>query len=267
MLPPLPFLFAIPFGAKNAYPNWQKANEFLEITLRSIFQQRDSQFNVVIACHDTPEIDKSLLSDPRLALLHCQLPVPHNKQDVLLDKGFKKLMMGHHFYNLLRQGVGGLLMFMDADDFVHRDLVSTCKESVATGEAPHGYIINKGYFLEDGRLRKHNKFNAACGSSGVIYFNRGDLPATEPVSVKDIDADTSYFNQFKAIKTWGETAGNANRPLAECPLRAVVYRRHSWSMSEQYFHMPLKTRILNKLRHFKDGVPLTPDIRATFGIL
>jgi hypothetical protein len=127
---PEPFTFGMAFVPRATARNWPLAQALLGLTLTSIRAQTDPDFRVVILGHDRPATLPD--DDPRVEFLEADWPAeapgPHNA-----DSGRKK----HAINDLLLARGGGLLMFVDADDWVDRDLVATARAvSPPTTSAP-----------------------------------------------------------------------------------------------------------------------------------
>jgi hypothetical protein len=104
-------------------PQLALAQALLGLTLTSIRAQTDPDFRVVILGHDRPATLPD--DDPRVEFLEADWPAeapgPHNA-----DSGRKK----HAINDLVLERGGGLLMFVDADDWVDRDLVSSARGAI-----------------------------------------------------------------------------------------------------------------------------------------
>ena len=110
-----PFTFGIPLIARSATRNWPLVEALLDLTLTSARNQTDQDFHIVIAGHDRPDV---LLDDGRTEFIAANWPAEAVRADNL-DSGRKK----HAINELVHERGGGLLMFLDADDWV--DMISS----------------------------------------------------------------------------------------------------------------------------------------------
>jgi hypothetical protein len=153
------------------------------------------------------------------------------------------------------QVVGGYLMFLDADDLVHRELVSY----VLSQQHPHGYLLKYGYELNarTNTVRRVKNFDQICGSCAVLRFEPDDLPLTQDKS-QDI-----YFNQFRNHKLWSRVAADHNRPLAEIPFEAAMYVRNT---GENYTEQLSKPSLKQKLLSLFSDISVDERIRKDFAL-
>ncbi len=120
--------FGIPLISRQAARNWDVITRLFNNTLASIFNQSNGNFKVLVACHDIPTIDPSYKS--KTEFLPVDAPIPVTNAERMSDKGKKKQALAKRLHEL----GGGYLMFLDADDLVHRELVSY----VLSQQHPHG---------------------------------------------------------------------------------------------------------------------------------
>lgn len=163
-----PFFFGIPLIARAASEDWGLVDRLLRLTLRSVLAQTDGDFRVVLAGHDVPPCWAEL-ADDRFVLLQADWPVaaPTLAND---DGGAKKWRIGEH----VRRRGGGLLMLLDADDWVDRELVGAARAGIGPGDV--GGLVAGGYAYDwrSGRGAVipvghgfDNPFHELCGSSTV----------------------------------------------------------------------------------------------------
>jgi hypothetical protein len=166
MPPPEPFTFGIALIPRASAQNWPLVEALLDLTLSSVRAQRDPDFRVVIAGHDRP---RSLPADPRVAFLEvdwpAQDPGPHNA-----DSGRKK----HAISEFVLDRGGGLLMLLDADDWVDIHLVEAARTRI--GQDHVGGLIDRGLITDFRTLRAatlphphvfDGEFHRICGSSSI----------------------------------------------------------------------------------------------------
>ncbi|WP_132254066.1 glycosyltransferase family A protein [Methylobacterium segetis] len=161
-----PFTFGIPLIAREAAADWPLVTALLGLTLASAAAQTDRSFRIVIAAHDEPPLP--CLAD-RTTILAADWAAADVRADNL-DSGRKKHAIARH---VLAQG-GGLLMFLDADDWIDRHLVEIARATIPP-DALGGYIA-EGFAADVRSLRAtplpdpeifDGAFHRLCGSSIV----------------------------------------------------------------------------------------------------
>lgn len=168
---PEPFTFGIPLIARASARSWPIVETLLGLTLASVRAQTDQDFRVIVAGHDRPDLplgDAVFLQADWAA----EAVRPNN-----LDSGRKKHAIQDH---VLASG-GGLLMFLDADDWVDIRLVEAARAGI--GPDHLGGFIPAGYATDLRRMRAapipHPRifagaFHRVCGSSTVARLRPGD---------------------------------------------------------------------------------------------
>lgn len=245
------FYFGIPFISKHAAVDWDKSVALLNNTLSSVAQQTDKRFRCLIACHDIPDVREEY--KPFITFLPIDTPPPDSLSLMRQDKGRKKREIAVH----LRQQGGGYLMFLDADDLVHKKLV----EHALAQQAEHGYILKHGYMYYTGARKimpVEGVFDQQCGSCAIFRFAPDDLPT----SVED---ETRYFSMFYKHATWEETARQHNRPLQPVPFPAAIYiRSPEISISGRFFPEIGVKYFKRKIKQWLRETSITPTIRTDF---
>ncbi len=212
------FVFAIPLKPRRACANWELAQANLQRTVRSATRAAaaaDAQ--IIVACHDEPDLMSAAGGNAHV--LPVSFPEPTNTQDAGRDKSRKRRSIG----TWLRERLDGgavYVMFLDADDLVHRDVV---KHTLAQ---EHGsYLVNDAYSFDlRRRLLQHRPegFEWARGSCFVCRFTPNELPTSE-------DDTSCVFAQFGAAPDqrghleYPELAAELGRPPEPFPFAAAVY--------------------------------------------
>lgn len=100
--------FIVPLRSRRSALNWNKVVDNFNLTLKSIMNQLDPYFRVVVACTDIPDYP----ADERLQII----VVPVNYQgigDAMRNKGNKMRAMCAYI-----RAQGGYIMPVDADDLI-----------------------------------------------------------------------------------------------------------------------------------------------------
>jgi FkbM family methyltransferase len=208
------FMFGISLASAQVSTDWVRTQEVLGHTLRSLLNQSDPRFTVVICGHERPCLPE--IDDPRVLFVESDRPPPKNSSGFRGDKMRKRRIAG----SILRARGGGYFFPLDADDLVHRDVVA----HVRAGDNRKGYLIEKGYVLDYGNRvlapipgAWSVSFDRSCGSSAVIWFTADELP---------IDGENDpelYFNLFQSHAYWPLVAEEFGRRLDPLPFAGGVY--------------------------------------------
>jgi len=164
-----PFTFGVPLIPRVVSADWSLVEHLLGLTLRSVLAQADQDFRFVLATHDVPSSWRIVAGDIRfeLAMADWSPEPPTIAND---DGGRKKWLIKQR---VLAAG-GGLLMFLDADDWVARDFIETAR--IGTPSDAIGAIIRQGYALDYSSLRVasfpmakvfEGPISALCGSTTI----------------------------------------------------------------------------------------------------
>lgn len=210
MRKPSPFTFGIALMPRVLARNWAFVEALLNLTLRSIRAQTDSDFRVIIAGHDQPRT--MMDGDPRLSFLPADWPVqetgPNND-----DSGRKK----HALNDLVLMQGGGLFMLVDADDWVDRETVATARACIDFDQV--GGLIQAGVILDFQSQRMASlphsgifpgEFHRLCGTSTVALLR--------PDEVDPIRRDP--FSTLRSHHRWLEVAQEHGVQLARLPVSA-----------------------------------------------
>ena len=189
------------------------SSELVGATLRSILNQTDARFSVLVACHDRPDIVE--MSDKRVQAIEMTTPAPKTLSEQMRDKHEKRRAMAA----VLRSEGGGYLMAVDADDLVSCRIV----KFVQGDKAPWGYLINDGYEYDyvARRSRRAPHFNRLCGTSGIFRFAALDLPRAFD------DAEKALSDNFENHTRWKQVSKVLGRPLRNFPFPAAMYVRNN----------------------------------------
>lgn len=159
--------------------SYPQVEVLLNRTLRSICNQTRQDFSVIVVCNKIPE---DRLADDRVRyVVTPELPLETDDRlhRTRMDKGVK-LALGLAAARELRPQH---VMFVDADDFVHRCVV---EHSHRYPDAP-GWYIDRG-FVYDERTRLLSplaRFNEICGTSHIIAYSLVEPDGIVPTSNRE----------------------------------------------------------------------------------
>lgn len=221
-----PFVFGIPLIAQAAAADWVLVDRLLDLTLRSVLAQSDGDFRVVLAGHEPPPTwRKAATGDDRFTFLKADWP-PEPPTAANDDGGRKKAMITGHVGG---RG-GGLLMFLDADDWVDRELVSTARARMGTGVV--AALIDHGYAFDmpSGRAAR---FPVAGGFEGAFH----QLCGSSTVARIDPENDNPVFRDPRMMlgwhAGWHRVAAELGLPLVRLDLKGVYVVGTEQSHSER----------------------------------
>jgi len=213
------FVFAIPLKPKAMANKWEAVSQYLGQTLRSVFASAEKEFLVVICGHERPDIAE--MNDRRVVFLEAPFPPRANVKSGVGDKARKLRHIGT--FLRMRRYARFYLMFLDADDLVHRDLVSYTMRS----DNRRGYVLGSGYQYDTATgqlLLQTQHFDRNCGSCFIAWLENMDLP-------RDQQDRSCYFSALIRHTTRKLQADKAGRPADAVPFPAAVhYFNHDESL-------------------------------------
>jgi hypothetical protein len=217
------FAFAIPLKPRRACADWEQAQANLRRTIRSARGAAEGGI-VAVACHDEPELGDV---GEGVHVLRVPFAEPADRWEGGRDKSRKRRFLGAWLSDALLCDEA-YVMFLDADDLVHQDLVA-----YALAHRSGSYVVDHGYIfdLASGLLwHRRQGFYRTCGSSFIFRFARRELPS----SWRDV---ASPFGQFgtspdqRGHPDYDQVAVELGRPPSAFPFPATVYLvNHSESL-------------------------------------
>ncbi|MCC3374219.1 hypothetical protein [Cohnella sp. REN36] len=206
--------FAISLKSKAVSRNWNNVQSNLAKTLRSILNNTDPHFRVIVAGHERPNIKE--MRHKRVTWLPVNFLAPLNPKGFSKDKIRKRKVIGAY---LRKKGFSGYFMPFDSDDWAHRRLV----QYVRSQPSGKNFVINTGMMVnlvkKEVWLRK-KRFYIGCGSSAVFYFANKDFPRTP----KTKSAKKKPFN----LVLKGHTKVIRNLRASRRPFKIVHFPLVTW---------------------------------------
>jgi hypothetical protein len=158
-------LFIIPLKSSKNDKDWDLTCKLLNQTLSSIEGQTTTDHHTFIVCNEMPKITANSDKTSILSTDIC-IEGEYTHKKGCLDKQQKV------YYGLLkaRELNPHYVMIVDADDLIHRDLLSYCHNQ----SGYDGFILNKGYVLPFGHkhMTKRNDFHLLSASSVIFSYNQ-----------------------------------------------------------------------------------------------
>lgn len=200
--------------------DYARVQQLLAESVASWLRQIDGRFAIVVVSNER----MPLPADPRIhsVLVDFDPPSPERSARtglaaVLRDKGTKNAVG----LARARELAADYVMFVDADDFVSRELTSF----VARNSGAPGWTITDGWRVQTSRraLRRHRgDFHLQCGSSHIVRIDL--LPAT-PHGTSATQSQL-YAEQGELLERWlgSHMHLHDDLPLAPLPFPGALYR-------------------------------------------
>lgn len=161
--------FIVPVKSEKLAADWPAFCKLFERSLKSICNQINREFKVVVVCHEIPTIT---FESDKVTYIQVDFPPPvlvENDWDKnrALKEGdkAKKIQKGMAF---AEQEKPDYVMVVDSDDCVSNRIVSFVADQ---DQNSPGWYVKKGYYYKEGAkyvfLNKHT-FNNLCGSCIII---------------------------------------------------------------------------------------------------
>ena len=213
-------LFAIPLKAKNRSTDWSDTLASLKKTVNSIKQQSVQEYEIYIATNDPDEIETVFGSEVFCIKADFDLPA-HKWNRPSADKHKKRTLIASEIKKSFSEDC--YIMFLDADDLVHRNLVKYVLENSARGVS---YVIDHGYSMDvgTGSISELYPFTKFCGSCFIGYYRNDELPSgITTSSVSDqFSMDHPFIKKFANSRSETGRAENYSN-YSSVPFPAVIY--------------------------------------------
>jgi len=203
--------FVIPLKSKMVSNDWTVFSKIFERTLKSVCNQKDNNFQVVVVHHEKPQLS---FKDERITYLSADFDPPKLGDDLDLNYCLKnqdksrKILMGT---NLKLKEEPTHIMVVDSDDLISNKIAAYVNKNTNNGL---GWFVNKGYFYREGKkfaFYKRKDFNLLCGSCLILGRDHvAKVIVPNPVRPK---YPLDYYNH-KAINIEGKKLGKLPFPGA-----------------------------------------------------
>jgi hypothetical protein len=254
--------FIIPLRSSQVSKSWKKVSELLERTLKSICNQIVTEFEVVVVCHEKPEIE---FSHPRIHYAEVDFSVPLEDIASKDRDQARKMWVG---LNLAKNINPSHIMFVDSDDCVSNQLA----DFVLKNPEKNGWYLKQGYEYPDGSetiyFRKKN-FHRKTGTSHIIKYKL--LEKFLSFELSEITNRNFLFHQYIL-----EIMIEMGHPLEYLPFPGSVYVTDNGEnnlIHKKFFPPPPGMSLKEIARYYSGAVykpfiarPLTREIRNEFGL-
>ncbi|MGO9153128.1 glycosyltransferase family A protein [Mycobacterium sp.] len=204
--------------------DYGRVEALLQDTLASLVQQTCDDYLVIIVGNRRP----SFPLPERVRFVEVDFPPPSpikgprtGPASVIWDKGTKNAV------GLLaaRDFTPDYVMFVDADDFVHRELAAFVH--ARPGHA--GWVVKRGlmYSRRRNAYKRLRNFYRFCGTSFVIPFDAYDVPSHLTVSSSQQEIAAAFGERLEHVLEHGwafDWWRNHGRILEPLPFPGAVYQ-------------------------------------------
>lgn len=202
--------FIIPLKSCQVSSSWDLVCKLFERTLKSVCNQTSADYQVIVVCHEKPEIQ---FKSPQITYLQVDFPIPGAEYASKEKDKMLKMQSGLlHAQKINASHV----MFVDADDCISKYIARFVGENI--GE--NGWFLGTGYdYREDtGVLRKRNRnLHLRTNTSHVVKV---DLLRPEMKLLQDEIKHGSCVLYHIDTTSMLSKRGT---PLKALPFRGVIY--------------------------------------------
>jgi hypothetical protein len=207
---------AIPLKAKKYSKNWSMVIKNLSRTIESITNSTDSRYEIIIATNDPVDLQATIKPQKSITIIRAPFGRPeHPYNPGNRDKDKKRCLIASTLKK--RQKNAYSIMFLDADDLIHKDLIKYVLEK----NQRSSYAFQFGYmlYITTGLLTSTTKFPERSGSCFIGYYENTELPD---------NAD----EQGNLISKYTESRSAKHRKMSKydievVPFKAAVHLRGS----------------------------------------
>lgn len=250
--------FVVPLKSKKIARSWQRTSQLFERCLRSICRQTNSNFTVIVVCHEKPEIE---FTHPNVHYIEVDFKIPDkdNFIEKEKDKG-KKIITGLRY---ARQFSVNHAMVVDADDCL------SCHLAEFTARFPdaEGWFLHRGYVYQESSpwiYYRKSHFYSWCGTCNIVRLDLFDLPEIERIHEYP---DERIIYHHRTIK---DLLADRGVILQELPFAGATYIiGHGENFYQSGFstiHKANKGKLLFSIKELFKFRPLTSSLRREFGL-
>ncbi|WP_435645150.1 hypothetical protein [Butyricicoccus porcorum] len=219
--------FAIALRSKRTTRNWKQVVKDFNSTLNSIFNQKNSNFRVLVACHEIPPLEREY--DDRLKFITVDFPVPNEWVQYCRDRAMKLMActmeIKKHYSDYSEEDGGAFVFPVDADDLISNRV----SEFVNTHLNANGFRSKKGLVWNRSKNRKIViKSPYFGGSCNVMKLYYDELPDALPEESKFFLKETGEYLIKNYKICWddhevAEKFRQLGRPFTMFPFASTIY--------------------------------------------
>ena len=235
--------FLVPLRSRVNTNDWSLVSNLCRLTLQSLHAQSSNGSQTLLICHELPEGENALPDS--VEVVKADFPPPSQSAFACRDNDkWRKLQLG---LSLLAADPSEFFMFVDADDWVHRNL----SEHLQRTRPNNGAAITKGYLYEvgSGWVRRNNQH--WCGTSFAIRSRSVHPRNRNPLEIERCLALTAGHT---SIATAMREAG---KPLDNLPFRGAVNLTHPEQHSKLGQSGESRVTLRMRAGMARQAVPLT----------
>lgn len=230
--------FGIPMAPICRCGYWSYAMENLKVTVRSMANQSNEAFNIVIA-----KTVGDIIPEFCYQYNNCNITVVDvsDSGEWSKDKDNKTLAM----LKIHKQLNNKYFLRTDWDDIFHHNLVKWVTEN----ENDNGFIITKGYFYrpQDSAVIKCDNWFMQCGSCHLVNYSKEEL-------TEGVRHPKKFTFHHQHIHEYRQRIG---KPLTQVPFRAGLY-----TITGKNISTPKHERILKG----KVWIPASNELKNDFNL-
>jgi hypothetical protein len=262
--------FVVPIKSPKVSKSWQTVSLLFERTARSICNQTNPNFRVIVVCDEQPDPE---FKHPKLDYITIpDLPVPTTWVEKHGDKMYKVIRGIERAKELDCSHI----MLVDSDDCVSNRLA----ECVSKNIEAYGYVFESGYRYKNNSdlIRVMRKgFHQYCGTSHIIRSDFYDLSderlANLPNPITSLDQlPKDIHDLYYAHRRFAQAMDVKGASLEPLPFIGAVYIYNNTENISVNFHldkqknMSIKSRILRLKATLFDHRLLTPQLKEELGL-
>ena len=160
-------VFIIALKSPKVSSSWEVVSQLFERTIKSICNQTCQNFEIVVVCHEKPQIE---FHNPKIHYIEVDLPIPGKDSASREADKANKLLTGLAYAKKFNPSHA---MIVDADDCVSKHIAKYVNQNPHS----HGWYIKKGYVYSPGNkfiYLRNKAFSSLCGSGIIIKYGLHD---------------------------------------------------------------------------------------------
>jgi hypothetical protein len=252
-------VFVIPLKCQKVSNSWDYVCKLLERCLRSICNQNNPNFHVVVVCHEKPDIQ---FEHQSLHYIQVDFPIPDSSLKQKREDKAKKSILGLRYASRFKPNYA---MIVDADDCLSYNLANFVNEHSGC----NGWFLNSGYVYQEKSVfiyYRKSHFHHWCGTCNILRFDLLPLPDSEndyPEQFLDYYSGSNHRNIEKSMRAQGT-------PLSPLPLVGAIYiignGENIYQEGFSSIHNANRGKVLFFLKELFKFRFLTPLTRKKFGL-